>query len=305
MTPRGSGMRALAAVAIALSSCAEAVRTADSRAAEVYRRHEGRDGAFRRLATPRPGEWLYEFDEPGQTLEEYRAANPASAPVRTIRLRPFGSWPRAADPVLAAVSEHLEAFWGLRAGRAAALDAPPAWRRKSRPEQWDAARVLKGFPIESGSSEVAVLGATADDLGAGDLSFVFGLASAAGRAGVFSIARFGTPGLGPAEDPRLLRRALAVSSHETGHVLGLAHCVFYACAMNGSNTLEEADARPLPLCPECASKAAASALFLPAARLERLQAFYARVGLAAEAAAVRRIREARPAGIPKAGPSGP
>jgi hypothetical protein len=67
--------------------------------------------------------------------------------------------------------------------------------------------------------------------------------------------------------------------------------------MNGSNTLPEADARPLALCPECEAKAAAVAGLDPATRLEHLAAFYDRIGLAAEAAEARRILASRPRGI--------
>jgi len=35
--------------------------------------------------------------------------------------------------------------------------------------------------------------------------------------------------------PLLLRRSMKVLTHETGHIFGLAHCVYFACVMNGSN----------------------------------------------------------------------
>jgi archaemetzincin len=37
--------------------------------------------------------------------------------------------------------------------------------------------------------------------------------------------------------------------HEVGHLLGIRHCVFALCLMNGSNHLGEGERRPLQLCP--------------------------------------------------------
>ncbi len=43
-------------------------------------------------------------------------------------------------------------------------------------------------------------------------------------------------------------------AHETGHMFGLAHCIYFNCLMNGSNHLAESDRRPLHLCPVCLRK---------------------------------------------------
>jgi archaemetzincin len=36
--------------------------------------------------------------------------------------------------------------------------------------------------------------------------------------------------------------------------IGLAHCIYFSCLMNGSNHLAESDRRPLHLCPLCLGK---------------------------------------------------
>ena len=36
-----------------------------------------------------------------------------------------------------------------------------------------------------------------------------------------------------------------------GHLLGMAHCVHFACCMNGSGHLAEDFAQPIFLCPVC------------------------------------------------------
>ncbi|XP_042112447.1 archaemetzincin-2 isoform X1 [Ovis aries] len=49
-------------------------------------------------------------------------------------------------------------------------------------------------------------------------------------------------------------RAYWTLTHEIGHIFGLRHCQWLACLMQGSNHLEEADRRPLDLCPICLRK---------------------------------------------------
>jgi Peptidase family M54 len=52
----------------------------------------------------------------------------------------------------------------------------------------------------------------------------------------------------------VLRRSCKVLAHETAHLFGLAHCIYFNCLMNGSNRLAESDRRPLHLCPVCLCK---------------------------------------------------
>jgi archaemetzincin len=47
----------------------------------------------------------------------------------------------------------------------------------------------------------------------------------------------------------ILRRSCKVLAHETCHMFGILHCIYFKCLMNGSNHLEESDRRPLHLCP--------------------------------------------------------
>ncbi len=47
----------------------------------------------------------------------------------------------------------------------------------------------------------------------------------------------------------MLRRSCKVLAHETSHLFGIAHCIYFRCLMNGSNHLGESDSRPLHLCP--------------------------------------------------------
>eukprot|EP01084_Bolivina_argentea_P054436 99825_1 len=55
-------------------------------------------------------------------------------------------------------------------------------------------------------------------------------------------------------DKLFISRSIKVLLHEIGHLFGLKHCVYFDCLMNGSNHIEEADSRPIHLCPICLHK---------------------------------------------------
>ena len=83
-------------------------------------------------------------------------------------------------------------------------------------------------------------------------NFVFGEASLSERVGVFSFARYDPDFYEIQTSDRgalMLRRTCKVLVHETSHMFGIQHCIFFKCLMNGSNHLDESDRRPLHLCP--------------------------------------------------------
>ncbi|GIQ82108.1 peptidase M54, archaemetzincin, partial [Kipferlia bialata] len=89
-----------------------------------------------------------------------------------------------------------------------------------------------------------------------DWNFVFGLAQ--GGVSIFSFYRFlpSFTGAPEVKHPRdvTLWRSVRTAVHELGHCLGLRHCIYYKCIMNGSNHIDESDSRPLSLCPVCLRK---------------------------------------------------
>lgn len=71
-------------------------------------------------------------------------------------------------------------------------------------------------------------------------------------------------------------------------MLGLRHCTYFRCLMNGSNHLEESDRRPLHLCPVDLRKLHWAVEFDMIGRYERLFAFWRRAGVLDEAGWVER-----------------
>jgi archaemetzincin len=129
----------------------------------------------------------------------------------------------------------------------------------------------------------ATLGITMEDLYPDPAwNFVFGQASPLLRVGVYSFARYdprfyGGPRRGNWPD-LLLRRSCKVLAHETAHMFGMQHCIYYHCLMNGSNHLTESDARPMHLCPVDLRKLHAQIGFDVEERYLRLREFCRSVG---------------------------
>lgn len=245
----------------------------------------GEDPDFPAKIPAAPGDWLDRFDEPGETVEEYRAScrNRLAGVRRRILLQPLGDLAKERGPLLGTLRDHLAAFFP---GATVVLEEPlpldpGAWREARG--QYFAPALLAGLGRRLRGTTLACLALCAEDLYAEDLNFVFGLASPRLRTGVFSLRRYGGAG-----GDAFLRRALKVAVHETGHLLGLEHCVRYECVMNGANHLGETDRSPLHECPECGEKLRWNLGFDPAARWEGLAASLDAAGLAEEAAFARR-----------------
>jgi archaemetzincin len=100
---------------------------------------------------------------------------------------------------------------------------------------------------------------------------------------LWSIYRKGDPSRSKKDFERCLLRTLATATHETCHILTMEHCIAHACNINGSNSLPEADSRPLHPCPVCLRKLCWNLQLEPVAYLKKHQAFCRKNGLQAEA----------------------
>jgi archaemetzincin len=235
------------------------------------------------LPLPRPGDWLAEHDEPGQTFAEYLDARPVrkSDKLNTISLCLVGDFTEAQRRILGLTQDYLTVFFDspVKVQRHIALASIPARARRIHPS-WGDVQVLTGYILNDvlepkhPADALAYLALTASDLWPGKgWNFVFGEASLRQRIGVWSVYRNGDPTEGEAAFRLCLRRTLATATHETGHILGMLHCTAYRCLMNGSNHQEERDHRLLLLCPACLRKLMWNLRAEPVAYLANLKTF--------------------------------
>lgn len=227
------------------------------------------DRRFRRLDAGKDTDWLRRFREPVQPLERYQRRNPLrpTPERRTIVLQPLGDLAGVSAGMLETLRWFTAAFFQLPARIAPPLPLPTGdgWTRP-RPQQrkpWDtqynADRLLNDYLYDHLPEDAVVcLGVTMTDLWSGGLNFVFGIGSLRGGVGVYSLCRyfpafFNEPRR-PDDASVSLLRACKVLSHETGHLFGITHCVFYRCGMNGVNSRPEMDSAPLDFCPVCERK---------------------------------------------------
>ena len=245
------------------------------------------------LERPKPGDWLAEHREKGQTFEQYVNSGPTLAtPERNkIVILPLGEFNEAQKRVLNCVAEFMSSFYGLtvlvqerislRSVRNKVERIHPEWGDRQILSKWVLDTVLaERLPADA----AAYLCLTTSDLWPGrGWNFVFGEASLKDRVGVWSMYRYGDPSAGEQEFRTCLRRILATAAHETAHMFGMRHCAAYSCGMCGSNSLGESDRRPIHFCPQCTPKIAWATGVDLVERAKKLGAFCSRVGLMEEA----------------------
>ncbi len=229
---------------------------------------------------PRPGEWLHHFEEAGQTLDQYVAGcrNRLTLERPVFTIQPLGDAGEKYGPTLSLMREYAEAFFGVQARVANPI---PMFENGYVPQrrQHNSTMIIGQLAERVPKDALVYIGITGEDLFAKGLNFVFGEGSLVNRCGVYSLHRYET------EDPVLFkRRALKLMSHEVGHILSIEHCIHYKCVMQGANSLAEDDRHPMHLCPVDLEKLRWNTGFDPRERYGRLETFYRRHGLAAEAA---------------------
>lgn len=97
-----------------------------------------------------------------------------------------------------------------------------------------------------------LIGITDVDLKIEGFNYIIGKATLRDRVGVVSYARYTPKWKGYLDsDLPFEWRLCNTVLHEICHSFAIAHCVYYHCVMNGSNT---GDDRPLLLCPICEKK---------------------------------------------------
>jgi archaemetzincin len=235
------------------------------------------------LERPRPGDWLAEHIEKGQTFRQYLAANPVRRDREraTIYISLIGEFDTAQQSIVDLTREYLSLHFATPVTLLPSIPISevPAHAKRKHPVSGER-QLLAPYLLERvlqpdrPEDALAYLGFTARDLWpGGDWNFVYGQANLRDRVGVWSIYRNGYPGKSEAAFHTCLWRTLLTSSHEVGHVLTMLHCTAFRCLMNGFNHQAERDSRPLHPCPVCLRKLLWNLQVEPIAYLQRLEAF--------------------------------
>lgn len=253
------------------------------------------DDAFEPISIPKPGDWLAEHHERGQTFDNFvrSGGNRPDHARHVIYLQPIGQFRQDRSPSLDLLRDYASAYFLLDvhilpARDAARLDVTTRSNPYTRKRQILTGDILDMLLRKLPTDAFCVLAVTMEDLYPDPRwNFVFGQASLHDRVGVFSFARYDPAFYGEPRGSRyqqlLMRRSTRVLAHETAHMFSLAHCIYFRCVMNGSNHLQESDSRPLALCPVCLHKLQYAVGFDPAARYRRLLEFYRNRGFDFEA----------------------
>ncbi|MDR2980640.1 MAG: archaemetzincin [Puniceicoccales bacterium] len=255
------------------------------------------DQDFPPIIAPGPTDWLAMHEEPGQTFGQYisSGANWRNSQRNVIYILPLGKFSSANSPSLELLRDYAARFFQMEAKILPAYqpteqEFSPRNNSFTNERQILATEILEFLPTRLPKDAYCLIAVTMDDLyPAPSWNFVFGMANLSTRVGVFSFARY-AQGLDGADNTALqkqiLHRACKVLVHETGHMCGILHCVYYECLLNGSNHLAEADKRPQQLCPVCLRKLkfCIGSGFDPVKRYKELAEFYRKQGWSEELA---------------------
>jgi len=241
---------------------------------------------------PQENEWLAMRLEMGQTFDQYVSGRPIlpTDERNKMFILPLGGFTEEQRRIVALSTEFLGLYYGLPCEALESVEdsvVPDFARREWGYPQFSTPFLLqKVLKPRLPDDAMFLMAFTATDLWPGreGWNFVFGQASLAERVGVWSIKRFGDPAESPEAFTETLRRSLKTASHEAGHMFGIKHCVAYECGMAGSLGVEEADGRPLEVCPECLAKILWATNYDAAARFRALADFCGRHGLNEERA---------------------
>lgn len=211
---------------------------------------------FQPKFTPGPHDWLATHPEPTQSYARFIQSGRKSfrEPRVVIYLQPIGAMPEPFAKLLPTVRKYAEIYFQkpvvVGPDRRSGGD-----RLKNQSLDLGKAMVDHRHPRTAlpGNAQRRLLPGRTDvdgSLPRPGLEFCLRTSPTRSGVGIYSFARYGSP------DNRadFLRRCLRVLTHETGHLFGMGHCVYFQCLMNGTNHQAESDATPLFLCPICLRK---------------------------------------------------
>ncbi len=239
---------------------------------------------------PGPSDWLAQHPEPHQSFELFLKVKP-NRPDRqhgTIYLLPLDEFDEYVPP-LEDLRDFMQRYYAMPT-KVLPQHTFPAQRiterinESTRRRQWLSTDILRELQPLLPKDAYCMLGITMTDLYPDPKwNFVFGQATFKQRVGIYSFARFDPAFWADERTPEarltMLHRSCKLIAHETGHMFGLRHCVYYSCVMNGSNHQDESDSQPLSPCPVCMRKLHWSIGFDPVKRERELGEVSQRMGI--------------------------
>lgn len=242
-----------------------ALRAVEQAAFRVTR-PAGGSALFPRVPLPGPDDWLAHHAERGQSWTSYARRSFRPSPhghVKVLEVVPVGVFDEEDSPQLSALVEFMTVFFGFQCRAIAPVPiddvAVSGLVGGTQLLCGDAMDYLNHRRIPR--DVFAQIVVTMADLTPGEgWNFVYGQASLVNGVGVFSFARYSAnfwrsagakKPLTPLEHNQLLKKSCKTMAHEVTHILGLRHCIYFHCIMNGNNGDEHA---PLQYCPVCLRK---------------------------------------------------
>lgn len=261
------------------------VSTAPARDKSVSELSKKKDplAKFFKPMTEKPGDWLTQHPEDGETFEEYVESRPTlpTADRKTIYILPIGTFSPEQMKVIRLTAAYMRAFYDLPVvlkDRKPLENVPKEMVRVQYPNNRQIRTsyfVDDLLPAILPKDAAALICLTSNDLYPGETwNYVFGQASLEKRVGVWSLWRLEKEDGKPVDKNLFLDRTLKVAMHETGHMFSMRHCTKYECLMSGTSHLAETDRRPLDTCPECTMKIAWGMNYPLADRYKNLAEFW-------------------------------
>lgn len=171
---------------------------------------------------------------------------------------------------------------GASCGREAVVEGPlPLQESYYYPErsQYGANGLLKYVEANAPGGAYRVVGITAQDIFAGDLNFLFGMARCPGKCAVISTHRLDF--YCDTSEQRLARLA-KLTVHELGHTFGLLHCRQPRCIMKFAEGYATLDFVSLAMCTRCERSLCATAALDADKRRRELEDVLKKYGLTEE-----------------------
>jgi archaemetzincin len=247
----------------------------------------------KKLGKPRPGDWLSQHKEDGQTFNQYLVCRPVMPRGKrnTIYIQPLGDFKAKQREIVKLTADFMKRYFSVpvKIRKDLSLKIIPAKARRRHPA-WGMKQILAGYVLDDvlkprlPKDAAAYIAFTTSDLWPGrGWNFVFGMASLRERVGVWSIYRNGDPTIDEKAFRLCLLRTIKTATHETGHMFSMQHCTLYECNMCGSNHREESDRRPVFCCPQCVAKVCWASRADPVARYRSLAVFFKKHGFETQA----------------------